>query len=311
MISEGIGKASGKIILMGEHSVVYGEPAIAFPFEGTQVVAKIQVATENFLTSCYHEGPLATVPVALTNIYQLTKKLQQELQTPTFHLTIKSTIPPERGMGSSAAVAVAITRAFFDWQGFRLDKERLLDFVDFSEQIAHGNPSGIDAAATSDTQPVFFERGQERHSFPLNIDAFLLVCDTGILGQTRAAVAAVADLFENQHHKTAPLITQLGNLTRLAKKAIIENQPEQLGHVMTQAQAILRRLSVSDPLLDRYLTLAQNKGVLGAKLTGGGRGGCFLVLTKTREQAEQIASVLLADGVKNTWIQGLGVYQYA
>src|SRR5699024_8471784 len=310
MTSEGIGKASGKIILMGEHSVVYGEPAIAFPFIGTQVIAKVHETDENFLYSAYHHGLLATVPAPLINIQQLTARLQQELQTSNFHLTIESTIPPERGMGSSAAVAVAITRAFFDWKKMILTKDSLLEYVDFAEQIAHGNPSGIDAAATSDTQPIFFKRDTERLSFPLNIDAYLLVADTGILGQTRAAVASVANLFENNPQETKQVMQKLGNLTKKAKQAIIDNQPELLGCLMTLAQAELKALTVSTPSLDHYIDLVLSQGALGAKLTGGGRGGCFLVLTKTREQAEKIAAILLEENIKNTWIQGLGVYQY-
>ena len=310
MSNQGIGTATGKIILMGEHAVVYGEPAIAFPFGGTQVTATVTLSKENNLTSIYHVGLLDEAPESLLNIQQLTNKLQEILHAPNFHLTIESTIPSERGMGSSAAVAVAITRAFFDWQDQELTQADLLKWVDFSEAIAHGNPSGIDAAATSGEAPIYFKRDFPFESFPLNIDAYLLVADTGIKGQTRSAVRSVAALMEQQPEEISGIIHQLGQLTQQARTAIIENQATLLGQLMTQAQAQLKQLTVSNEMLDDLVTIALNHGALGAKLTGGGRGGCLLVLIETKAQVQQITEAFQAYGVNEVWLQGLGVYQH-
>lgn len=311
MSTKGIGKATGKIILMGEHAVVYGEPAIAFPFSGTQVTATVQSAKENSLTSIYHIGLLADVPEELTNIQQLATCLQQKLHTEDFHLVIESTIPSERGMGSSAAVAVAITRAFFDWQKITLSQEELLDYVNFSENIAHGNPSGIDAAATSGEQPIYFRKDHDYLSFPLNIDAYLLVADTGIKGQTRSAVRSVAKLFEKDPDEISVEIKALGRLTEQAKEAIIYNQKSRLGKAMNQAQQHLKNLTVSNEAIDQYIQLALEHHSLGAKLTGGGRGGCLLVLLENKQQAEELASILKDQGIKNTWLQGLGKFAHS
>ena len=310
MSNQGIGTATGKIILMGEHAVVYGEPAIAFPFGGTQVRATLTLSEENKLTSVYHEGALSDVPESLTNIQQLTNKLQKHLATPNFHLTIESSIPAERGMGSSAAVAVAITRAFFNWQVQKLTQDELLHWVDFSEAIAHGNPSGIDAAATSGDSPIYFKRDFPFEAFPLNIDAYLLVADTGIKGQTRSAVRSVADLMEKHPEEISGIVHQIGQLTKQAKTAIMNNQAPLLGQLMTQAQEKLHQLKVSNEMLDDLVTIALNQGALGAKLTGGGRGGCLLVLTDTKEQAQQIIQAFKTYGVKDVWLQGLGVHQH-
>lgn len=307
----GTGEATGKIILMGEHAVVYQKPAIAFPFKGTTITAMITQANENTLTSSYHTGALKQTSENLANITQLTQKLQQDLNTPPFHLTIQSTIPSERGMGSSAAVAVAITRAFFDWQVLPLSEETLLRYVNFSEQIAHGNPSGIDAAATSGSQPIYYQKNQAIMPFPLHLDAFLLVADTGIKGQTRAAVRSVAELATLQPELVESITAHLGLLTDQAKQAIMHNEAETLGDLMDQAQSDLEKLGVSNDELNRYTRLTKEHGALGAKLTGGGRGGCFIVLTKTKEQAETICHILEQAGVKGTWLQGLGAYQHA
>ncbi|HLQ39946.1 MAG TPA: mevalonate kinase [Tetragenococcus sp.] len=310
MLTQGIGQSNGKIILIGEHAVVYGEPAIAFPFCGTQVTVTVEEAEENKLASRYHVGLLEYAPEKLRSITNLSKNLQSYLHTPNFHLEIESSIPAARGMGSSAAVAVAITRAFFNWQEQTLADETLLSFVDFAEKIAHGNPSGIDAAAASGKQPIFFAREQAISTFPMNIDAYLIVADTGILGQTREAVQAVAQRLKTFNGSTNLALQEIGLLTDQAKIAIIDNQPEILGQLMNQAQKCLRSLSVSNQQLDQLIQLVLDHHALGAKLTGGGRGGCFLVLTKTRQQAEKLVQLLQNHGIAKTWVQGLGAYQY-
>ncbi|MCD5077188.1 mevalonate kinase [Enterococcus gallinarum] len=309
-MSLGTGIATGKIILMGEHSVVYGEPAIAFPFAGAKVHVTITASLTNDLTSNYYHGPLEEAPSHLKNVKELLHRLQQDHQTGPFSVSIVSTIPSERGMGSSAAVAVALTRAFFDWQHKELKKEQLLDYVDFSEKIAHGNPSGIDAAATSGNEAIYFTKGQPITSFPLTIDGFLLVADTGIKGQTRTAVKSVAHLFETQKHQTSQAISRLGSLAKTAKEAILHNQLTQLGQAMTHAHETLRQLGVSNQNLDDLVSLALANGAFGAKLTGGGRGGCMIALTQTKTQAEVISRILLSNGAHATWIQGLGAYEH-
>lgn len=307
----GQGNANGKIILMGEHSVVYGEPAIALPFKATQITATITDSANDLLVSDYYQGALQTAPKALKSVKELVQKLQTDLQTAPISLKLTSTIPAERGMGSSAAVAVAITRAFFDWQEKPLDQRTLLSYVDHSEKIAHGNPSGIDAAATSGQQPIFFEKGAPFEPFKLNLDAYLVVADTGVKGKTRETVKSVAHLFEHHRKQTAFQIQQLGEFAKEAKLAIMHNQPEQLGKAMNRAQNVLEELAVSDETLDRLISAARKEGALGAKLTGGGRGGCMIALAANAQDAQRIANELNQQGAAASWIQELGVYQHA
>lgn len=309
-MSVGSGIATGKIILMGEHAVVYGEPAIAFPFSGAKVQVEIIDSTTNTLISSYFHGSLSDAPPHMKNVKTLLLRLQQDFQTAPFQTTIVSTIPSERGMGSSAAVAVALTRAFFDWIGHAYTKEELMVYVDFSEKIAHGNPSGIDAAAASGHDAIYFIKGQPITSFPLTIDGYLLVADTGIKGQTREAVKSVAHLFDTEPTVASQAIQQLGQETKAAKQAVINNQLTALGQAMDHAHQALQQLGVSNDRLDHLVATARQQGAYGAKLTGGGRGGCLIVLTDTREQAETISHILLSEGARAAWIQGLGVYEH-
>lgn len=306
----GHGQATGKIILMGEHAVVYGEPAIAFPFEETAIMTTVAAEKAMILDCQYFYGNLAEVPTRLKSvqkvIYQTLAKLGQE--DTTLKVTINSTIPAERGMGSSAAVAVAIVRGLFDYFKTPCSKETLLKLVDEAEKIAHGNPSGIDAAATSGSEPIFFVKGQPLELFPMNVsDAYLIVADTGIKGQTREAVSDVAHLFEEDKQATAKHITELGRLTVQAKQAILMNDVPLLGTSMNQAHEHLKALTVSNKQLDHLVDTALKNDALGAKLTGGGRGGCLIALSGSKEQAKKIANALKSAGASAAWIQSLEV----
>ena len=133
----GNGHATGKIILIGEHSVVYGKKAIAFPFAGVGIHTLVQANPTVHIQSKYFNGTLDEMKqvTSMHNLVSLIEVLKKDLELPNFCLNIKSTIPAERGMGSSAAVAVSIIRAIFDWQALPLDEKKLLKYVDYSEQI--------------------------------------------------------------------------------------------------------------------------------------------------------------------------------
>ena len=149
-------------------------------------------------------------------------------------------------------------------------------------KIAHGNPSGIDAAATSGADPLFLLEDFRPH-FSMNLsNAYLVVADTGIKGQTREAVKDIAQLAQNNPTAIAETMKQLGSFTKEAKQAILQDDKQKLGQLMTLAQEQLQQLTVSNDMLDRLVALSLEHGALGAKLTGGGRGGCMIALTDNK-----------------------------
>ncbi|WP_410262178.1 mevalonate kinase [Alkalibacterium sp.] len=309
MPDKATGIAHGKIILMGEHAVVYGEPAIAFPFMATPVEVKIEkAATPTQIISSYYQGPLYEAPRSLNNLGVLIQTICKDLNQSSDHLsiTITSSIPAERGMGSSAAVATALVRALFAYYDESLNTSQLLKYVDLSEKIAHGDPSGIDARVTSSDVPIFYQKGSVFEPFTLNISGYLIASDTGLQGQTRQTVEDVAEQVKCSPDQTLTLIKRLGQLTLQAKEAIEKNQKVTLGHLMTQAHEVLQQLHVSNDRLDRLVDTALSHGALGAKLTGGGRGGCMIALTRTKKEAEFISNKLMEQGAVNTWIHALG-----
>lgn len=303
------GRAHGKIILIGEHAVVHNEPAIALPFTSVNTEVFIEeIHGETTIDSLYHQGRLSDAPTSIQNIIETFYAVCSYLKQPAenMHLTITSTIPAERGMGSSAAVATALVRALFTFFQTELTDDLLNQFVAISEKIAHGNPSGLDAKVVSSTQAIYFIKEKTAEFFNTDLPAYLVIADTGVEGDTGEAVTAVGQLIANSTSNGKQLIKELGRLTNKARQFIEQKQVEGLGEILSLAQEKLAALNVSNETLDRLVATAKAHGALGAKLTGGGRGGCMIALIDTKEKALDMSLQLLKAGATKTWIHPLG-----
>ncbi|CCQ92833.1 Mevalonate kinase [[Clostridium] ultunense Esp] len=304
------GTAIGKIILIGEHAVVYGQPALAIPFPETRIKTIISRKRGPVMLDCFfYKGLLLNAPERLLGLTTIIKEIVNgfDKELKDFSIRIESSIPPERGMGSSAAVAVATVRALYDFFDQPLTDQDLFKWSNISEKIVHGNPSGIDTAIIIGETPLYYIKGKPFVPFPFKLDAFLIVADTGELGQTQAAVASVEKLMDTDPEKGEDIIKQLGFLTKNAKVSIESNDGEKLGETMSKAHSLLDKLGVSNEILNLLVSVAVENGALGAKLTGGGRGGCMIALAATQQEAISISNKLLCNGAKNTWIYNMGV----
>lgn len=307
-----VGTAHGKIILIGEHAVVYNMPAIALPFMATTTTVTItSIEGETFIDSDYFTGYLSETPEALDGFKTALNNVCVYLNVSAqgLHIDVESLIPPERGMGSSAAVATALVKALFNYFEADLTDKIVKRFVDTAEKVTHGNPSGIDSTIVNSLSPIYFKKDESPTSLPLDMDGFLIAADTGIKGQTKEAVGDVAKLIQSAKdqakNQTISAVNRIGQLTFQAKDAIIDNNVPILGEIMNQTHRLLKDLTVSNRQLDTLVQSALKAGAAGAKLTGGGRGGCMIALAHSMEHAKKIASELEKAGAIQTWIHPL------
>ena len=306
---QGIGTSHAKIILMGEHSVVYGQSAIALPLPSVQLSVTLSSRQDNqrIIKSRYYHGSLENLPSSMIGIKKLIDTLSARFNDHEtgWDLKIESQLPAERGMGSSAASAIAIIRAFFDYYDEPLDRTLLLQLADVEEQITHRSPSGLDAATVSSDKPLFYVKGRIGVPIEMNLDASLVIADTGKKGATKEAILAVKDELKNNSEKAEEHIKHLGELVNQTKGYLAQNDIVKLGDALNFAQTDLAALNVSDPSLDHLIHVARDNGALGAKLTGGGRGGCMIALMQTAMGARRLASILKENGAHDIWLQPL------
>ncbi|WP_166983390.1 mevalonate kinase [Paramicrobacterium fandaimingii] len=302
------GSAHAKTILLGEHAVVYGRPAIAFPLASLTLTAHARTTTSGLsLDTPYHRGSVAsdddgTAPREVHLAEAALRHTLDYLRKPHHgvDVTVTGSIPAARGLGSSAAVASAIAVAVAALDGVHLSNAERFELVQFVERIAHGTPSGLDAHATMAPGPILFERGQAR---PVAVDALppLVVADTGIRGHTGAAVASVRARRERDIRGVDAALDEIAARVTRAEDDLRSGDLASLGDSMNDCHGILADLGVSSPELDSLVSAARHAGALGAKLTGGGQGGCVIALAPTAEAVPELAAALTAAGAHGVW----------
>lgn len=303
-----VATAIGKIILIGEHSVVYKKPAIAVPFNSAKIQTTIKKGRKGItLNSLLYNGPILKAPENIIGLTTVIKKVLKTFSKESVDLQIivESSIPAERGMGSSAAVVAATVRALYKYFNQELDNKTLTNFVNISEKIVHGNPSGIDTAIVVEEKGLYYIKDLPLEEFEVSLDAHLIVSDTGEKGNTKFAVSKVKEFLDDNELLGIKAIDELKDLTIKAKSNILKNDPVALGLNMNRAQILLTSLGVSNNTIDNLNKVALESGALGSKLTGGGLGGCVITLCASRKQARKISKALLNNGAKNTWIMDM------
>ncbi len=291
--------ASAKIILFGEHAVVYGQPAIAVPVSDLRAYVSVERARNDLKIFSLNKGELVKVtrknahPLAVTARLTLEKIGYHTL--PGLTLKLKSDIPMGSGLGSGAAVSTAIARALCAALNKSLPLEELNAVVYEVEKLHHGTPSGIDNTVIVYEQPVYFVRGKPLETFSIGKPFTLLVGDTGIHASTKITVADVRILYDSDPARITPIFERIGEIVRQARAAIETGNIEALGPLMNENHALLRDLTVSSVPLDTVCQAALEAGALGAKLSGGGRGGNMLALV-TEETAPTVSEALLKRG---------------
>ncbi|MFP1719598.1 mevalonate kinase [Gardnerella sp. Marseille-Q9185] len=343
----GYGETCAKVILFGEHSVVYGYSAIALPLKNLRMRATVtgcdlageenagcetgETATCETCETCSEipESAESTIPQNFDSLITLscldfTGKLSEVPQRfnsvrtaihaalefsgrvgDSLHVATESDFPPERGLGSSAASAGAVIRAILDYYKIRASEDEIFALTQSAERVAHGRSSGLDATATSASWPVHFSSG-EFSRMEINMRAWLILADSGCKGMTRVTVDALRARMDAKPDAVKNQLDELGAIANQAAEDLALGRAADMGARMTRAHRILADLGVSTPQLDELVQTACDHGALGAKLTGGGGGGCVIALADTEAAAERVSAALRAAGACGTWIVDLG-----
>ncbi len=301
--------APGKIILFGEHAVVYGRPAIAIPLTQLRATAVVtpssrpgirliapDLGQDVMLTDAPPDDPIAAV----------IRQVQTAVTLPTLpHMTItvSSQIPIASGLGSGAAITAAVVRALAEFLGLaHLATPAWVSALTYEvEKIHHGTPSGIDNTVVAYEMPVYFVRQQpQNHIEPFTVarPLHLLVADTGVRSSTKIAVGDVRRQWQEHPAKFEALFDGCGRIAQAARAAIETGDVAALGPLMQENHALLQEMTVSSPELDRLVTAAIAAGALGAKLSGAGRGGNMIALV-TPATATAVHNALLTAGAKS------------
>jgi mevalonate kinase len=294
--------APGKIILFGEHAVVYGRPAIAAPVSGVQATATVTPAAPGNgllleLPDIGERVPISgdSVHLPLARVALLTLQALGRDLAPDWTLVVRSTIPVASGLGSGAAAATAIVRALAATDGVTLSPAQVSALVYESEKLFHGTPSGVDNTVIAYGMPVWFVRGEQPQPFTIVKPFTLVVGDTGVASPTSITVGDVRRGWQADPAHFDALFDAIGGRTQAARRAIEGGDNAALGPLMDQNHDYLRMIGVSSAELDRLCQAARQAGALGAKLSGGGRGGNMIALARPAE-AERIAQALLHAG---------------
>ena len=297
--------ACGKVILLGEHAVVYGRPALAAPVCGLRARARAEPLPPG--AGCWIEAPDTGERLRLSEApdHPLARTVRLALEhlglpEPDLRLVLRSELPVAGGLGSSAAASAALVRALFRWADRTPEPEIVSALVYEIEKLHHGTPSGIDNTVIAYERPIRFVRGQPPVLLRIARPFTLVIADSGVPSPTRETVAAVRAGWEREPARYEALFDAIAGLVQEAEACLQAGAIEALGSLLDANHRILQELGVSSPLLDRLVEAARMAGALGAKLTGGGRGGNVIALVRP-EDVEVVTRALRAAGARGAF----------
>lgn len=339
---KGYGETCAKVILFGEHSVVYGHSAIALPLKNLRMRAVVTSCNESLApASCESSasapressasephkssasttnldshitlscldftGKLSEIPARFNSIRTAIRASLEFAgwSGENLHIFTESDFPAERGLGSSAAAAGAVIRAILDYYGVAASDDEIFKLTQTAECVAHGRSSGLDATATAASWPVRFSRGCFDR-MEINMRAWLVLADSGCKGMTRETVEALRSRLESNPVEVGSQLNKLGEIAAVAEDDLAFGRIENMGKQMTFAHRILADLGISTAKLDALVDAACQHGALGAKLTGGGGGGCVIALADSEDAAKRVSEAFKNAGACDTWIVNIG-----
>jgi mevalonate kinase len=295
----GSGSASGKVILLGEHAVVYGIPALAAGLS-SGATAEVELADADSILFSTSDAP---DPAELSGDHELYAGLaaaRAALGVASVRLRLQLNIPAGSGLGASAALGVATARALAQLRsslhgGGAVSDAELGNAIDGWERVFHGNPSGVDAAAARGSRVLYFVKGREPEPIRLRRPLQLVVAVAEPPASTKVMVENVARLRAARPEAFDKVLVGIRALVENASLCLRAGDLVGLGRLMDLNQMLLASWMVSTHGIERACQTARRAGALGAKLTGSGGGGAIVALCG--DHGDAVVSALRADGL--------------
>jgi mevalonate kinase len=306
-----VSSAPGKIILFGEHAVVYGRPALAVPVTERHATVEVSGSSRSGIWIDAPDVGLQAELNTLPSDHPIASAIHNLLFSlgvspfPALEIRIESTIPVASGLGSGAAVSVALIQAVASFLGRPLSDEQVNALAYEIEKLHHGTPSGIDNTVITYARPVYFVRDRFMETFKVGAPMTFVIGDTGIPAPTKESVGDVRRLWERDKPRWEAVFDAVGRIVDSAWGSLEHGETEPLGGLMDRNHALLQEMTVSSPELDRLVLAAREAGASGAKMSGGGRGGNMIALVQP-DRAERVAGALREAGAHGTIITTLG-----
>jgi mevalonate kinase len=277
------GKACAKVILLGEHFVVTGAPALAFPLHDLWTEVSIQPNSHPHYSAVFpgNEDPEVIQSVMARAVYAASDALRVEVSSYPFTVRTKSNFPVSRGLGSSASFAVALARALGTYRHaeiqVRVDDAELIRAAHAVEKVVHGTPSGIDAATVFGETAIRFEKGEIARKVKNNaVD--LVVVDGGPRDNCDSLISRVAKFREANAEQWHAMMTVSSDLVASAEESLRSGDAEGVAACVRKAQGILVELGLGTPTIDDVIAKSMRFGALAGKVSGAGGGGAVVLV---------------------------------
>ena len=285
-----IASAPAKIILFGEHFVIYNQPAVLASInKRIKIDSRIVLENKNIIRIETNEFGKKTYPLSIlknTNqdnyndffypIIYILKKILQDEKTNGIEIKIESEIPYGVGLGSSAALSVAAVAAIYGLVNRYSKKNEILELAIETEKIIHRNSSGADCVISTYGGLMYYQKNSNVRQLEYSKKLNFIIINTGLKHSTGELVSIVERFRQNNFATFIKLSNKVTNICKNAIEALKEGNTLKLGKLMNENQILLEQIGVSNKEINKIIETSLNYGAIGSKLTGAGGGGCIL-----------------------------------